>query len=191
MKKIQGIHEHGYWLLSSKEHPQYFDEPLTAAISDLACGWGVKSVIDIGCGDGRYTKFLLDKGFDAEGYDGNPYTPEASGGVCGVLDFAIPQNLRHYDLVLCLEVGEHVPQERELVFFHNIVNSQPDYIILSWAVKGQKGFGHFNCRNNDYVIKRMRSFGYQWMVDESKALRATSSLRWFKKTLMVFKKNKK
>ena len=38
---------------------------------------------------------------------------------------------------MSLEVGEHLPQEFENIFIHNLHNNNKSGILLSWAIKGQ------------------------------------------------------
>ena len=59
-------------------------------------------------------------------------------------------------------------------------------VVMSWAVEGQEGIGHINCRNNDYVEGRMASLGFQLDYDKTIQLRTVASLPWFKFTVMVF-----
>ena len=81
-------------------------------------------ILDIGCGNGFYTKLLNDQSeLVCDGYDGNPYTPEITNGLCKVADFSKRidfENIPVYDWVLCLEVGEHIPAEFEDDFIWNI-----------------------------------------------------------------------
>lgn len=49
--------------------------------------------MDLGCGLCNYTINIKNAGFDAVGYDGNPYTPELTEGFGKVLDLT-----RRYDL---------------------------------------------------------------------------------------------
>lgn len=182
---VQKIHKHGYWLMNNNLEHQ-FDKELCRAIVYMAKVWKIKTIIDIGCGDGSYTKYLMNCGFDCRGYDGNPYTKELTNAICHVKDFSIPVDVNHYDLVLCLEVGEHIPEKYENGFFRNVINAAKKRIILSWAVEGQAGFGHVNNRNNDYIINKMQVYRFIYDDGASKLLRAYSTKSWFKNTLMVF-----
>lgn len=171
--------ERGAWLF---EGGHTFDAWLCIAVYTVFGEYGVKSIMDVGCGDGSYTKHLRAHGFDAEGYDANPYTPEG----CYIADFSEPQYLDVHDAVLCLEVGEHIPADYEPVFLDNLVRHAEKLIILSWAVPGQGGFGHVNERDNEYVIKRMNERG--WNIDQSSTdfVRNQAAIAWFKNTVMVF-----
>lgn len=179
------IDKHGFWIGSEENH--LFDRQLCNAIS-IIFEKDVIGIVDIGCGDGSYTKFLRDQGFICNGYDGNPETLKITNGVCSIMDFSQPQNISKYDLVLSLEVGEHIPVEYEQIFINNICRASASKIILSWAVEGQSGYGHVNCRNNDYIIKQMADRGFVFNANISSKLRMASTLPWFGNTIMYFEK---
>ena len=108
-----------------------------------------KSVVDFGCGRCEYIGNIKKAGFDAQGYDGNPYTPQISNGVAGVLDLTEKHDLgRKYDWVQSLEVGEHIPPEKTATFVDNLARHAEKGIVISWAIIGQNGFYHVNNKAN-------------------------------------------
>ena len=92
------------------------------------------------------------------------------------------------DYVLCLEVGEHVPQDFESILIDNIDRHNSKGVILSWAIIGQGGDGHVNCKNNEYIKNIFLNLGYENDIREEKYLRQNSLFDWFKNTIMVFKR---
>lgn len=164
-----------------------FDKGLARAISNFAHRNGVFSIIDVGCGNGAYCMYFDSQDFYCDGFDGNPHTPEITDNKCAVVDFSEPVDMKPYDLVVSLEVAEHIPAERESVFLDNITSISHEFIVLSWAIEGQGGVGHVNCRNNDYVIDRMRDYGFVFLPKETKLLRQEANVSWFRKTVMAFK----
>ena len=166
----------------------FYDSGLSEAIANYLKEKDAKSVYDLGCGGGKYTRSLIDKGFDCSGYDGNPYTKDITEGLCGVLDLSEEHDLEVRDYVVCLEVAEHLPEQFESTLINNIHNSNSKGVVLSWAVEGQGGEGHVNCRNNDYVENIFLGLGYTQNKGAQKTLREASSLSWFKNTIMVFEK---
>ncbi len=185
------IHPHGYWEGVEAKNQHCFDLHLANALAKFFKSENAYSIVDFGCGVGSYVKLLLAKGFDCEGYDGNPATPRLSYGTCKVIDLSNPFCLsKHYDWVLSLEVGEHLPPEYQKTFIENLDRHNTRGIVLSWAVKGQGGFGHFNEQNNDYIKKVMASYGYHNDVFAERSLRLAARLPWFRNTIMVFRKGK-
>jgi 2-polyprenyl-3-methyl-5-hydroxy-6-metoxy-1,4-benzoquinol methylase len=177
----------GCWSSVKEVRSHIFDESLCGAISSISKD-NLKTVVDIGCGNGRYTMYLNENGFDCIGFDGSPLTPEITNNLCAIKDFSYPVNVGKYDLVLCLEVGEHIPVEYEQIFIDNICRAAKKDVILSWALIGQGGEGHVNCRNNEYIITEMLLRGFNLDINKSNYLRERSTLDWFRGTIMYFKK---
>lgn len=181
-----GISEKGYWIGEDVVCEHAFDGKLCQALITFFRTKG-GTVCDLGCGMGEYTRKMREAGISADGFDGNPNTPQLTNGLANVLDLSVPVNFpKKYDWVLSLEVGEHLPPEYERIFINNVVNNNCKGIILSWAVEGQGGYGHFNCRNNDYVKQQIMDCGYDNDIETEKWLRDNVELSWFKNTIMVF-----
>jgi 2-polyprenyl-3-methyl-5-hydroxy-6-metoxy-1,4-benzoquinol methylase len=170
------------------------DQELGRALALFFINEGKPSVVDLGCGLGFLVKELRDHQIKCDGFDGNPSTPEITSWIdskppCRVLDLSEPILFpQKYDWAISLEVGEHIPKEFEDEFINNLHNNNIKGIILSWAIKGQPGNGHINCQNNDYIKSKMCELGYINDMEAEKKLRDSSTLWWFKNTIMVFRK---
>jgi hypothetical protein len=183
------IHERGYWIGEESVAHQFFDSDLAEAVADFFVQEGARSVVDFGCGTGEYIRVILDHQIPCEGCDGNPDTPALTKGLGQVLDFSVPVDLeKRFDWVLSLETGEHLPKDYETTFIENLDRHNTKGIVLSWAVQGQSGFGHFNCQDNDYVKAVFAEYGYVNDPVAEATLRKRSSLWWFQNTIMVFRR---
>lgn len=183
------IDEHGFWNGYEAIGEHKTDFCLAEALADFFIQEGVNTLVDLGCGTGDYVKVMRYCGIDCDGFDGNPETPIISDGVAGVADLSQPLDLgKKYDWVMSLEVGEHLPKAYEQTFFENLDRHNIHGIVLTWAVKGQGGFGHFNEQNNDYVKAIMATYGYKNDVEAENFLREQASLWWFKNSIMVFRR---
>lgn len=188
-KEAYHIDKHGFWVGNDVQREHVYDPCLGNAIATFLESEDAFTLVDFGCGLGNYSQLFISKGFSVEAYDGNPDTPFLTGGIGKVLDFGVPVDLgKQFDWVISLEVGEHLPKEFETIFIENLVRHCDKGIILSWAVVGQGGYGHFNCQNNDYVKDVMEHYGLVPDVDAENYLRAGASVSWFKNTVMVFRK---
>jgi len=174
------VEDNGVW---NGKVAHQFDEPLAEGLSQFFLG---KTVADFGCGhEGYYTKYLKSKGVTTIGFDGNPYTKHP----LIIADLSKPLILGgKLDWVLCLELGEHIPEKYESALLHNCVSNSAEGIVMSWAIPGQNGRGHVNCRSNEYVKEKLDLLGYDNDEDTQSELRSASTLPWFKNTLMVFNK---
>lgn len=182
------IHPHGYF--HSQSPRDSFCDPgiMKELINFFSDNSG--SVLDLGCGDGRYIKGLMEIGVDVMGYDGNPYVESITGGLCKVWDLTEVRELDDkFDWVLCLEVGEHIPEEFQNSLIQNIHLNNKKGILISWAVEGQGGSGHVNCRNNDYIENLFASLGYTLDKESSQKFRdSATNCYWFKNTFFVFRR---
>lgn len=186
------ISKTGYWTFEGKrfEHEHVYDSGVSDALVIFAKSLGVTKSYDFGCGPGKYVENFRKSGIEASGFDGNPITSKIPH--CAVQDLTSDFQFPAVDFLVCLEVCEHVPAQYENKLINTIdrhLNSNGK-LILSWAVVGQGGTGHVNCRNNDYVIKKFEMLGYTYLEDESNNMRSkVSNAPWFKNTILVFNKN--
>lgn len=178
----------GAW--STKDlNEHWHDNPLCLKLLEIFKNNNIKTIVDFGCGPGSYVKFFKNEGFDIDGYDGNPNTIELSSGLCSVLDVTTDFELgKTFDCVLSLEVGEHVPKEYERAYINNLVKYSNKYIIISWGVPGQGGYGHVNCQTNEYIKNEFKRRGYESIDSIESDIRDSAEASWFSNTLMIFKK---
>ncbi len=94
-----------------------------------------------------------------------------------------------FEWVVSLEVGEHLPQLYEAQFFRTLDKHNTCGVALSWAVEGQPGKGHVNCRSNEYVSAKMRELGYSLDNSTMAEARAGAEWWWFKNSFMLFRRD--
>lgn len=190
------INERGYWMNNTAEGHQH-DEGLADALVKFFRNEEKETtlrILDIGCGDGFYSWKLFDNHFIIKAVDGNPNTVELTKELGTVLDFSVPVDTGARDWVLCLEVGEHIPEEFEKVFLDNLDRHNKYGMVISWAIPLQGGDGHVNCKGNFEVIEKISNMGYTFDYEETEKLRNNCAQYpnpgyWFRNTLMVFRKN--
>jgi hypothetical protein len=180
------IHPRGYWLSPDPNH-HCFDESIAFGVASLLNPG--QTLVDLGCGDGKYVSYFRERGIFACGVDGNPHTPELSSGVCSVWDITQPLLAMQASWVICLEVGEHIPPLLEHHVFENISRVGTQGAVVSWAVPGQGGHGHVNCQPNQYVLQQMAGWRFEFDDAASADLRQAAKLPWFRDTLMVFRRD--
>ena len=177
----------GFWL-EYDEYEHVFIEELSQEINSYVKDNGINTVYDFACGKGDYLDRLVKQypGVSATGFEGHVENYIYDNIV--ELDLSKPANLDQVDLVISIEVGEHIPKEFEQIFFDNISNSAKNHVILSWATEGQDGNGHINCQNNDYVISEMEKRGWSFNANLTNDARAKMPPLWIKNTIMFFNK---
>jgi hypothetical protein len=65
-----------------------------------------------------------------------------------------------------------------------------EYLIFSWAIRGQGGQGHVNELNNNEILPLFLNKGFILLEKETESLRAQPEeyCRYFRNTLFVLKK---
>lgn len=148
-------------------------------------------IIDFGCGNGTYISYLYDKGFGVTGVDGEMSSSYEGQGLFIKQDLTDQFTLDYKGNVICLEVGEHIPKEFEHIFFENITKHCTDKLILSFAVRGQGGLGHVNCKENIEVCAIMKDYGFKFLYGPTVEARKSitkNHCEWFKKSLLIFER---
>jgi SAM-dependent methyltransferase len=120
-----------------------------AVVPHLTAMLKPRSVLDVGCGQGEWlAAFALD---DSLGVDIAIEYPT---------DLTEPLHLgRTFDLVLCLETGEHLPEWAADTLVDSIVR-HAGHVVFGAAVPGQLGLGHINCQPHQYWHEKFRARGY-------------------------------
>ena len=123
------------------------------------------SVADVGCGEGAWLKAFLAHGVDEiAGFD----LPTVAAPKLVIpadafhpTDFSDGFNAgRRYDLVLCLEVAEHLPVDRARPLVQALV-VLGDVVVFSAAIPGQGGTLHLNEQWPQYWAELFNSLGYE------------------------------
>ena len=135
-----------------------------AAFSKLPGGVLPASVLDVGCGTGTWLRAALDQGVtDAFGIDGVPIPAKQlliPADMFRCLDLTRPVELgRKFDLVLCLEVAEHLDQAHADALLGTLTR-HADCVLFSAACPGQPGQHHVNCQWPQWWQQRFNSLGY-------------------------------
>ena len=151
---------------------------------------GVKSVLDVGCGEGFSTKYFIDKGLEAMGVEGgeNAYQNSPVKRHLVLHDYTkgpfITQKV--YDAVWCCEFVEHVEERYAENFLLTFDCAKT--VFLTHAVPGQQGYHHVNCQPAEYWIQKMKSRGFNVNLATSAMLRSITQKMHVKNTLLVFEK---
>ena len=96
---------------------------------------------------------------------------------------------KKYDLVLCLEVAEHLEEESAKKFIECLTNLG-DLIIFSAAIPGQGGQNHLNEQFPDYWLGIFNSLDYSLIDDIRPEFWNNQKIEWwYRQNIMVLKKN--
>jgi len=138
-----------------RNHMKY--RPIYDFIGDIIVGnFKPESVIDWGCGCGFLIERLYRHGIDKLlGIEGSRDVMEfwkseiikivqSKLVIADIIDFVDTDG--QYDMAVCMEVAEHLPEEKADDLVKKVVLSAKNYIWWTAAQPGQDGDGHINCQ---------------------------------------------
>jgi hypothetical protein len=136
-------------------------------------------LIDLGCGCGVYADGFQKKGASVVAVDGVlPPAAESFPVQLEVRDLTVPMEnpWGAFDLALCLDVAEHIPEAFTDVFLQNITRFS-DRLILSAAQVGQGGHHHVNERPKRYWVDKLARQGFAYNRKATGRLMETFKVR--------------
>ena len=119
----------------------------------------VRSVLDVGCGEGHAVKWFLEAGTYAIGIDG--LFANVSRAVTPIVraDLTTQAFLFPADLVWCCEVVEHIEEKHLDNLLRTLANGR--VIAMTHALPGQKGHHHVHLEPPEYWIRVICDLGYE------------------------------
>jgi SAM-dependent methyltransferase len=187
--------------LETKYSQSFFDEIGTYAIASAReiVPWILEtlkptSVLDVGCGDGTWLSAFKECGLDEiHGVDGDYIALE---------NLKIPRDCftvsnlessfdlgRTYDLVMSLEVAEHLTEAAADNFVDSLIK-HGKIIVFSAAIPSQGGTGHQNEQWPQYWADRFTSRGYVLVDCFRKRFWNNKNVKyWYSQNMFLFVSN--
>ncbi|MGC1307608.1 MAG: class I SAM-dependent methyltransferase [Phormidesmis sp.] len=149
-----------------------------------------ESVVDIGCGLAQWLKVFKDYGVqEILGVDGF-HVPSDKIQIdlnefikCDLRYLSFSEIGKRFDLLLCLEVAEHLEPEYAERFVENLVLLS-DHIVFSAAVPNQTGENHVNEQYAHYWVEIFARYNYCFLDPFREKLWAMDSVNWWYKQNM-------
>lgn len=153
----------------------------------------VTSVIDVGCGNGSWLKAAKDLGVkEVFGLDGIQ-VPENEMNI-ELNEFCkkkltTPFDLeKKFDLLISLEVAEHLPETTATTFIKSLTNHS-DFILFSAAIPGQGGQYHVNEQWPNYWNQKFIENGYEaYDVLRNHFWNNENVFWWYKQNMVLYVK---
>jgi hypothetical protein len=154
-----------------------------------------ESSLDLGAGDGYWSYVLWEMGCEAYAIEVSELAREVMPEQVSVFvhDLCLPLNLRRrYDLVLCIEVAEHLPPEAADTLCDTIAHHCGRYVLFTAAPPGQGGHGHLNCQPPKYWIDKLTQRGLVYLEDWSQYTQQawknilSETMPWLPRNVMIF-----
>lgn len=198
--------------MSSVETPAHLGGHFNTTNTDalvldyLVARYGVRSLVDVGCGPGGVLDQCEQRGVEARGIDGDPALPDRPDLIrhdytSGALRLEYhrglgrPQNWHVHpmdatderktiDLCWCVEFVEHVRPQYIPNFFATFRCCRA--LLLSHAVPGQGGHHHVNEQPPHYWEQLLKADGWFEVVPASEWVRRNATNQWLRPTGRVW-----
>lgn len=127
--------------------------------------FAVRSVLDVGCGEGHAVAFFHRLGVFAHGIDGLRLNIERAVVPIAFHDILSGPYIMPVDMVWSCEVAEHINEDSVEFYLETLCNGR--IVAMTHAVPGQVGHHHVNCQPQSYWMEKMASRGYSLSHDIS------------------------
>lgn len=129
----------------------------------------IKSVTDVGSGRGWAAKWFAEKGLQTTAIEGLKENVETAVYPTELIDLTESAFSKSVDLVNCIEVVEHIEEK----YIENLLTTltQGQYLLMTHAVPGQKGWHHVNCQPSEYWIEKLNNKGFFLLESHSETVR--------------------
>lgn len=180
----------GEYYAKRREDPWRSDAHAVA--SAIQSHFSPNSVIDFGCAIGAHLEPFYNEDAEIKGVEGNP---EAFKHAVVPTDYLVRHDLREpynpkrsYDLALCFEVAEHLPEQYADVLVDTLTEAS-DTIVMTAATPGQGGTHHVNEQPPEYWHRKFESHGFGHDTESVRSLSKkidVNESKWIQDNLMVF-----
>jgi hypothetical protein len=143
------------------------------------------SVVDFGCGSGAWLRAAKEFGVvDLLGLDGSWAVP-LDEIAFRMVDLSRPvQTDKVFDLGVCVEVAEHLPESAADTLVASIVAST-EMVLWSAATPGQGGHGHINEQPPEYWAQKFAQHGWVGRTTVRQGLVGPVEW-WYAQNLMIY-----
>jgi cyclopropane fatty-acyl-phospholipid synthase-like methyltransferase len=149
--------------------------------------FAVKSVLDVGCGEGHAVRFFHRLGLIAHGIEGLELNIKRAVFPIAQHDLLAGTYIMPVDLVWSCEVAEHISEDKVDNYIDTLCNGA--VIAMTHALPGQGGHHHVNCQPKEYWIDKVCSRGYALSEDLDILLAISETERtwnYFSRSGLVF-----
>jgi len=148
-------------------------------ISDWACrSLAPGSLLDLGSGAGHYLRAFAHRGVRVFGLEASPTGVAASGDGVLAMNYDLKKPLflsTRFDIVMCVEVAEHIPKRYSETLVKSICRHASKYIIFTAAPPGTLGLDHINCQPEDFWKRMFERQGFGLRTDLTTELRSVAT----------------
>ena len=133
------------------------------------------TVFDLGCATGLLMEPFIEAGKEVLGVEKDPVARDCTSLELQqkilYQDFAEAPLSGPFDLVVCIEVAEHIEPFRSVELVDALCSRIGSYLLFSAAPPGQPGVGHINCRPHREWLHWFSARRVHECLEETKQIR--------------------
>ena len=121
------------------------------------------SMLDLGSGAGHYLRAFQTKGIQAVGFEASSTGVRRAGEDVLAVSYDLKTPLvlsRPFDLVICIEVAEHLPTRASKTLVQSIAQNAKSAILFTAAPPGTPGTDHINCQPKEFWARLFAEEGF-------------------------------
>jgi cyclopropane fatty-acyl-phospholipid synthase-like methyltransferase len=146
-------------------------------VASIVRHFNPSSAIDIGCGSGEVLQRFKEVGIKAKGADLSSAALEycrSKGLDVDRVDLENQNDVRQWraDVVLSLEVAEHIPASFADHFVRSLIAMANKAVVITGAPPGQGGTDHVNEQPYEYWIEKFNRLGARYSAERTAAFRS-------------------
>lgn len=154
----------------------------TATLDELIRRYGIRTMLDVGCGPGGMIDAALARGVEAFGIDGDPHMARAR---VWTHDYTLgPWPTAGWDLVWSVEFVEHVEARYTDNYLATFEGGR--VLFLTAAPPGFPGHHHVNCQKESYWIDLLSQRGWALDTEATEWVRANGGHPFSTRQGLVF-----
>jgi SAM-dependent methyltransferase len=197
MPGLSNIYDEAFFAEWGRSNRAYVNS--AKVIVDVLCdNFAPRRLIDLGCGCGVYSHFFKEKGVEVVCIDA-VQPPEMHAFPVEIVQQDMTVLFENvwgdFDLALCLDVGEHIPEDLSEPFLKNITRFS-DRLIMSCAPPGQGGHHHVNEQPKRYWIDKLKRHGFDYDKKRTGVLcetfkRVRTELMWMWEHISLYERRER
>lgn len=156
------------------------------------------TAIDLGCGNGYIIARFAELGKEVAGVEGSTHAinfmPASVKSLVRIGDLTVPFTFGYFDLVVCLEVAEHIEPSGADTLLDNVCGHARQFVFFSAAEPGQCGYDHVNERSHEYWIDGFRKRSFRLLKEPTHEIRdalahTLRSTWWFARNVLLLSRD--
>jgi len=120
--------------------------------------FAIRTLLDVGCGEGHAVEFFRRLGVIAHGFDGLERNVRNARHPIALHDLTKSPYIYPCDMTLCVEMVEHLDKAHLPNLLTTLINAP--VVVMTHGLPGQPGHHHVNNRPSAYWIEKLGHCGY-------------------------------